>query len=254
MLVLASDDVENTFYINKKICNAWKPLYPHFKQVYEEYMNENPNIKVLFVYGNSPNLIAKPHDLMYDVFENDYPGMITKTLYAMQTIENTYDYDFLIRTNLSTFWDLTKLGDRLNTLPTKHCLTGTYQKLRYKDGKDYHFFAGYDMIISRDIIQKILPHVDEIIEQKVPFNLEDLSMCSSVEKYTDICIPSLSNASHVIYVNMDEFSEKEFQRIFFNIYSKTKADHFRIRTRVNRNVDKLIHEKLLWEIYGKKLL
>ena len=224
LLVLASEDVDNTFYIIKKICDEWKPLYPHFKNVYEQYINENPNIKVLFVYGDSPTLIANEYDLVYDVFENDYPGMITKTLLAMKDIENTYDYDFLIRTNLSTFWDLHRLEHRLDKLPKTQCLTGTQVKLKNKTGDDYHYIAGYDMVISRDLVQSIIPHSNAIINQKILLDI----------------------------INMQCISESQYQQ-YLNYQIKNNIDHFRVRNRIDRNVDKLVHNRLLWDIYGKSL-
>ena len=252
LLVLASEDVDNTFYIIKKICDEWKPLYPHFKNVYEQYINENPNIKVLFVYGDSPTLIANEYDLVYDVFENDYPGMITKTLFAMKDIENTYDYDFLIRTNLSTFWDLNQLEYRLDKLPKTQCLTGTPVKHKNKIGDDYHYIAGYDMIISRDLIQSILPYTNEIINQKILLDMEDLSICTAIEKYAGVKLSEYSFRNDAIVINMQCFSESQYQQ-YLNYQIKNNIDHFRVRNRIDRNVDKLVHSRLLWDIYGKSL-
>ena len=252
MLVLASEDVNNTFYVIKKLCDEWKPLYPYFKNIYQQYMNENPNIKVLFVYGNSPTLIANEYDLVYDVFENDYPGMITKTLFAMKDIENTYDYDFLIRTNLSTFWDLNRLDQRLDKLPKTQCLTGTPIKLKNNTGDDYHYIAGYDMIVSRDLIRSILPFSTEIINQKVLLNMEDLSICTAIEKYTNIKLSEYSFRNDAVMINIGSFSESQYQQ-YINYQIKNNIDHFRVRNRIDRNIDKLIHRRLLQDIYGKSL-
>ena len=35
LLVLASEDVKNTQYINPRILPEWEPLYPTFKKIYE---------------------------------------------------------------------------------------------------------------------------------------------------------------------------------------------------------------------------
>ena len=104
ILVLASDN---------------SPIYQEFRKIYQRYLNECPDVKVLLVYGAGTLFERQEYDLVYDdIVENYYPGMITKTLRAMEHIDQTYDYDFLIRTNLSTFWDFTRLLKRFNNLLT----------------------------------------------------------------------------------------------------------------------------------------
>ena len=96
ILVLASDDdcLANTHWATTRILPDWKPMFPYFKQVWESYHTYNPNLKVLYVYGNS-KITPQPYDLVYKhVEENNYPGMITKTLLAMQDIEKNFNYDF----------------------------------------------------------------------------------------------------------------------------------------------------------------
>ena len=168
MLVLASDDesLANTNWSVPRIYPEWKPMFPYFKRVWEAYHQRHERIKVLYVYGDS-YIEEQPYHLIYrHVRENNYPGMITKTLLAMQDIDKTYDYDFLIRTNLSTFWDLNRLAIRLETLPKQKCLVGTVIEKHEVLQMCSHFtvnsflpekyVAGYDMVISRDLVQGIV--------------------------------------------------------------------------------------------------
>lgn len=254
LLVLASEDVKNTQYITPRILPEWEPLYPTFKKIYEAYCETNPNIKVLFVYGNQVYFSPKEHDLVFDVFENDYPGMISKTLKAMQYIENNYDYDFLIRTNLSTFWDLHKLEARLDMLPKQKCLTGSPVNLKNpRSDEQYNYVAGYDLVISRDLVQTILPHASDIIAQKVFQNMEDLSLCTAVEKYAGVVRSGTDNIqNHATNIGKDPYTKEHLEQMF--AYSvKKNTDHFRVKTRTNRNADKQYLKNLLEKVYGQTI-
>ena len=147
ILVLASED-------NERVPESLRPFYPYLKKAYESYMFEHPDIKVLFVYGGGTTFERKEHDLVYDhVPETYHPGMLTKTLYAIEYIHNNFEYDYIIRTNLSQFWIFHRLVNRLDKLPKEKCVTGTHVTIRYKDSDRIYlqYTAGYDLHISRDL-------------------------------------------------------------------------------------------------------
>ncbi len=260
ILVLASGDkcLGNSKFFIPRIKQEWEPMYPVFKQIWESYMDINPNIKVLFVYGANEDIDKKNYDLVYeDIFENNYPGMITKTLRAFDDINKNYSYDFLIRTNLSTFWDLNLLEKRLDKLPKQKCLTGTNVKMKDKENNFYHYIAGYDMVMSRDLIEQIIPYSKEVIEQKVFCNMEDLSLCQAFKKFLNIKLMNLSRDDEAIVLTMQSEPTK-FNEDIYNIARKRQlalnADHFRVKTRSNRNLDKLSLKKLLYDVYEKTIL
>jgi hypothetical protein len=254
VLVLASEDVENTKYAFRRIEDRWRPLYPHFKKVYEQYIYENENIKFFFLYGGDTNFERKEHDLVYDdVFENDYPGMITKTLLGMEYVTKNYNYDFLIRTNLSTFWNVKKLENRLDSLPKEKYLSGHYIKVANKE-TIYEYPAGFDMIMSKDIVEGILPYKEEIIKQKVHGNMEDLSITLAIEKYLNIKPDFANKGNRACWGACNPaFSEEKYQAIV-SFANSENLDHFSVKTRTDRNIDKYIHERLLMDIYGKTIL
>lgn len=252
LLVLASEDVENTKYMFRRIQPEWVPLYPYFKQVYEQYMMSNPNIKVLFVYGRGTSFKRNEYDLVYDdVFENDYPGMITKTLNAFEDIETTYDYDFIVRTNLSTFWNLPLLEKRLESLNTTNTVSGSLIRSNLNN-EVQEYIAGYDLVISRNLIQAIIPRKKDIIEQKIASNMEDLSICTAIKNYTGVSHITEHHKHRAGWMSFDPFSEEKYN-LSLSIAKRDNLDHFRVKTRTNRNIDKLIHERLLMDIYGKTL-
>ena len=253
ILVLASDDecMSNTKWFFPRMKPEWRPLFPFFKRVWESYMFECPDIKVVFVYGSGSTETIKCYDLVYeDVVENNHPGMITKTMFALNDIDSMYDYDFLIRTNLSTFWDLNKLSSRLDTLPKDNFLSGTPVDNRDREGNVYRYVAGYDMVISRDLVKRIIPYTNDVIQQRVYCDMEDLSLCESFAKFLSAHRSESESCKAIQSMMNDGVFENT---LYQSMISRLSAgyDHFRVKTRTNRNVDKIIHKKLLFDIYGK---
>lgn len=254
ILAIASEDQYNDQYIMKKIMPEWRPLLPYFKSVHEQYMNEREDMRMFFLYGaGEKSFVPQEHDLIFEnIKENDYPGIIAKTLNAMELVHNTYSYDYIIRTNLSTFWDLNMLAERLDTLPKTECITGHLART-LEESKEL-YISGYDMVISRDLVEKILPYKEEIIAQKVWQNLEDLSLCLAIKKYTTAAqVQEYSTRDKALYMTFDPFTEEELFKVL-NASKKSKVDHFRVKNRKNRNIDKYIMKILLQEIYGKSIL
>jgi hypothetical protein len=102
-------------------------LCKNSRRVWKLYMNIDPTIKVYFVYGE----LCQPlddydptTDLVFPDVKESYPVFIEKTIKAMEWIESQHKYDFFIRTNLSTFWDFSKLHIHLNELPKENCYSG----------------------------------------------------------------------------------------------------------------------------------
>ena len=92
--------------------------YNLLKEVLIKFMNSNENFKTYFIYGdiNKDNIIKSDYDLFFDINESFIPGIFQKTIKAIKYINNKYDYKYIIRTNLSTFWRLDKLYDYLNNI------------------------------------------------------------------------------------------------------------------------------------------
>jgi len=252
LLVLASEDVpiESTF---RKANEECKPLYPFMRSIYQSYMFSHPDIKVLFVYGAGTSFNRQEYDLVYDdIPENYYPGMIAKTLAAMEHIDQTYNYDYLIRTNLSTFWDFNKLIDKLNLLPFTNCMAGTQVLMKDEAGNELNYVSGFDMIISRDLIKKIIPFKSEIIADKVWQNLEDLAICNAVNRYSNFSMDTNFVKNNAALMGMCPFDEDHYN-IRLRDQQAKNLNHFRVKNRTDRRIDKQILKRLLLYVYDKTL-
>lgn len=237
MLVLASDNNE---------------AYRKFRDIYHAYYETNPEILVLMVYGKSPDLVPNDHDLVYhDIEENYYPGMITKTIRAIEYIEATYDYEYLVRTNLSTFWILDRLLSRLNKAPAKECFEGSIRFCSIRGGTSSpNYISGINLILSRDMVQNMLVKKQEMLSWNL--KAEDWSLSQSLIDlgYTPKAV--VPAALH----HMDKFGamdEKVHDEI--NIADQRNRDHFRIKNKGDRaGLDISIANLLLLRYYGKTIL
>lgn len=247
ILLIASPDSSSDRYFFKKIKPEWRPFFPVLKKVHHAYMNEVADIKMMFVYGKTVGALDS-NDLSYDVAENDYPGIITKTLCAMEQIDKEYDYDFIIRTNLSTFWDLPRLAKRLDTLPKTNCLAGTPVLFKDPEGNEYNYVAGFDLVMSRDIVKALVEHKQEVIDQNVYAMMEDLSLCTAAEKY---CSPQkFTDFKHSAVAGIRDTN----MHVIRAMIKQRGADHYRVKTLMDRNMDKKLMNILLLETYGKTIV
>lgn len=82
-----------------------------FKKHWEVYMNKFPEIKCYFIeYRNQEQDIIKKGNYLYLKGEEKIiPNLFYKTIKSIEYINKNYDYDFLLRTNLSTKFNLKKL-------------------------------------------------------------------------------------------------------------------------------------------------
>ena len=225
------------------------PVYKQFKKVYQSYLYENSNIKVLFVYGKCDLYHRMDYDLVFDdIEENYYPGMITKTIRAFEYINQNYTYDFLIRTNLSTFWDFERLVKRLDTLSTINCLTGTLRNCVYKVQKSPQYISGVDLILSSNLVEQLVNNQYEVCSWDLP---EDWALSQFFIYAGLLPTPSYPGAIHII----EKLSIFDKQTVLqeIELAKKKNHDHFRLKNK-NRDIDIKIAKILLKEYYGKTLL
>lgn len=232
ILVLASDN---------------SPIYQEFRKIYQRYLNECPDVKVLLVYGAGTLFERQEYDLVYDdIVENYYPGMITKTLRAMEHIDQTYDYDFLIRTNLSTFWDFTNLLKRLEVLPSTNCIAGSRIWNTVKGVKSSEYIAGVNLVLSRDLVIDIIANASEVCSWN---NIAEDQAISQYFTNNGVLLqphhPTACQRIHHITSDTTDLIMVEVIKA-----QKLNRDNFRLKNK-DRNIDLIILQLLLKEYYDK---
>lgn len=215
-------------------------LYNTFKNIYTEYMSTNANIKVYFVYAGNISFVPQEYDLIYSDLKESViqPHPTKKVVRALEYINSVHDYNFLVRTNLSTFWILDKLLNRLNTLPTQKTITG---RIGYFSPK---YVVGSDMVVTKDLIDLLVNDPAEAyLEHKGKYIPEDRILS---EFFTNHCNAQIIDGQK--YVQNIEQATME------NLYTHSEEispfiDHFRVKNLVDRSIDFKIHKILLNRYY-----
>jgi len=143
ILVIASDD---------------KSIYIKEQAFWRSYMNSDPDIKVFFMKLD-PNLAenAEVHgDVIYTKGKESYiPGILQKTVSTMEfCLERFGEFDYIFRTNLSSFVDLKKLKEFASKLPKKKCYAGSIQAGKYCSGSGF--------FLSKDMVELIVRNMDAV--------------------------------------------------------------------------------------------
>jgi hypothetical protein len=224
------------------ILSSQGEVYDKLKEYQTNYLNKFVNSNKLanffFVEFTDTNntdyvetTIEKGNTLYVKGTESINPGMIIKTSEAMKYINNHYDYDFIFRTNLSTFINVNNLVD----------FTSKLSKVNTCAGFSFSgFITGTGIIMSRDVSQ-IVAH------SYVNFNYNNI--------HEDVLISTILGHFKVKYVNPDtdyswgliidnETSDSFPNFIYYTTYGEIKQFdwqrntlHWRIKNGNDRNLD-----------------
>jgi hypothetical protein len=84
------------------------------RDIWKKYMNTHPYIKSFFI-RNNPNIGCdvlineESNTIFVNGFENYVPGIFNKTVESIRYCLNNFNFDYIFRTNLSSFLILDKL-------------------------------------------------------------------------------------------------------------------------------------------------
>lgn len=219
LLVLASDNT---------------PLYRYFKKAYAAYISSHPQVKVLFTYGKGVSFQPQEYDLVFEDVPESYitPCMALKTVKAFQYIEQNFTYDYIIRTNLSTFWVLDRLVGCVDRLPKTNCIAGRLGIW----GPDY--VVGTAMFITSDLIPSIIRDVDTALYPSPKYIPED-KMISNY--FSGVC------RADIVQLNVVEYIEKLQTP---DRFEPSNAVAFRTKNLANRElIDTAVVRQLCQKFY-----
>jgi hypothetical protein len=148
VLIIASDDL---------------PVYIELQKIWQSYMHKYPhNIKAYFIKGDPsiPNNYQIKNDIIWlKTAESLKPGILNKTLMAMESFLPMLDqFDYVLRTNLSSFYVFPRLLNFLEKCPK----TGFYAGVCYKD----EFISGSGFLLSPDLVNLLVTNKKTLFNNK----------------------------------------------------------------------------------------
>jgi len=143
-----------------------RKFYKSFPNVTTYYYCFNPNIKDVSVHD----------DILYIKGDEGYiPNILDKTIKAFEYFNTKIDYDYIVRSNISTVIDFNLLTEKIEK--DKPSYGGPYSTLNWLDpnggivDKTYFglkFVTGTSIILSKKLIKKILEN-----KHKINYNIID---------------------------------------------------------------------------------
>ena len=154
VLAIASDD---------------QPYYRELQKVWRSYMNYDPKHVEAYFLKADPNLDQpwkiEDHVIWTRGEENYIPGIADKTIRAMEAMmPRLKEFDFVVRTNLSSFFVFPRLLEFAKTLPKTRLYHGCENKILQGAGKPYiPFGSGACLILSPDLVQLMVLNKNELL-------------------------------------------------------------------------------------------
>lgn len=213
-------------------------VYIELQKLWKLQFNAHPDITCYFLKAN-PNLekdIEIHEDTIWVKYpENFYDGILFKTIKAIKHLSSSYDY--VLRSNLSSFYVFENLAKTLEKFPRNNCYAGILGHTTDKSPSNF-FVSGCGFILSKDICES-LPS-------------DPLSIWSLEQPCDDVClgkyILSKFPYSHINLPRIDIHSPND------TITYPPDAIHYRIKTAdhdytIRAKNDFIIRKKLLTHFY-----
>jgi len=151
------------------------PHYQKEEEIWRMYMHkQKENVECYFIKSD-PRLRGKVKivdDVIYSKqTEGMIPGILRKTLFSFEALlpRIKSEFDFVFRTNLSSFIIFPHLLEYLKTIPQKNVFKGPIY--RDESGKTNRFWVGgFGMLFSSDVVEQVTKKSKEILEQKATHN------------------------------------------------------------------------------------
>jgi len=161
VLIIASDD---------------KPFYCELQKVWRAYMHsDQQHFKCYFVKaGNDLDApIRITEDTIWTNTKEQYklPGLLDKTIVAIETLLKEDQFDFVFRANISSFLVFPRLLNFLNQLPKENCYAGLHHGLG-SEGITNGWICGAGIIMSKDVAKVVVENKKDILVPKHGNNFE----------------------------------------------------------------------------------
>jgi hypothetical protein len=189
-------------------------IYRDHQRVWREFAHSHPDVTTYFVVS-SPNCISTTQidDILLTPGEEGYPNgkpsgaRLEKTIDALEWI-SSQNYDFVVRTGLSSLWIYPNLIQFLNSLPKQKVYCGI---------NGGGFVSGAGIIMSKDVCDVLCNHKAEVCAFP---DEEDVKIGYFMQKYGI----SQSPASRTDIMSYDHYP---------NVLIPSNAYHFRIKLHIS---------------------
>ena len=219
-LIISSND-QDVYLQMKSLSPIYYSLYSNIKHFFIEVKNVM-----------TESIIEENNFLYVKGDETVIPGMYQKTMKAIEYLSKNYTYDYIVRTNLSSFWNI----------PNLFKLCDTFPKTNFAGGYNIQgFISGTGIIMSPDVASILyttphIPIVHEDVAISQVFRLHNIPLYNITEYKWGFLGPQCDILpNNCRYLNIDD---SNFDDIL----------NFRIKN-LDRNLDIIYFKILLIRLY-----
>tara|TARA_X000000950_G_C13903206_1_gene655702 strand:+ start:2947 stop:3747 length:801 start_codon:yes stop_codon:yes gene_type:complete len=244
--------IENNYKIAIIIISANSERWNLEKQIWKKYIDKFPNITCFFIECNKKSDLMllndknnDPNTLLFNCNESKIPGIYQKSLLCLKHIGN--QYDFYIRTNLSTFIIFDLLNNYLQNIPqNKPIYTGGYiwgpkTHMFYPEND---FASGTSIILNKLARDKIVKYGFEDKYFKDMKYADDIVFCRFFNDYDLKIFYNSENGQDLYFWNYKISFESNLKNIRSHNYP-----FLRLKTNDLNKYDE-VSNKLLTEYYS----
>lgn len=193
----------------------------HFSYYFVEYSNEIQD-----------EIVVTDDTILIKGNESVIPGIFIKTCNAIQYINENCNYDYLVRTNLSSLWNIPVLLEYLSTQTIE--ATGT---MMFSS-----FLSGTGIILSKDVAVKFIQHVKQNKYPSIILDNHDDVLISYFLKMF-VSITSLPFQRVCFLIDLDSYNKIPKESDLSDIF------YFRIKTG-DRLLDIQLFTSLMKKMYN----
>ncbi len=166
------------------------PVYERLQNIWRFYMYlDQKNVEAYFIRGDEK--LLTPYAIEGDTLwvktsEGLNPGILNKTILSMEVfLPRIKEFDYILRTNLSSFYIFPRLLNQLKTFPK----TGLYSAvpLIVSQFNGQFVGSGSGFILSPDLMELIVAHKHQLLNQQVA---DDVTLGLFLNHYGASLLPS----------------------------------------------------------------
>ena len=219
-------------------------------KIHRENFIKNESIDFYFITYNE-NLTEEfmlVDDILFIKGKEDVMNILDKTIKAMCYFTNIKQYDFIVRTNISTVLNYKLLNKYLNGIPKTNIYAGgvifnlqwldepfgiteeTTQKYKLKG---LYYFQGTCIILSCDVVKFMLDNSEKFIREII----DDVSIGLFIKRYTHFYYNCLLDTNRVKYLVMPRDKHISDNIVVFRIKSFNDGEDIQL---MNETYEKII--------------
>ena len=150
------------------------PIYDEIINIYWkkfiQYANKLNQIRIFLLYDNEDIEFLndiKENVIKYDEKVSMIPGILKKTISSFEYIDNNYDYDYILRTNISSFFIYDKLLNLVNSFEENNIFSGRICNLNFeepdKNKINLIFVSGAAFFLSKNLIKNLIMNKNNLL-------------------------------------------------------------------------------------------